>query len=326
MTVWVPGTVIDVSKWQSSLPDLTGVIGVICRAGIGTAPDTKFTSHIAAARSAGKWVGSYWFGWGSLSVSEQVDAYIAREKEVGGVSLHAIDWESADGLTAAQAADFIRIYKARSGNPILLYASESRFRDLGQDANWIANYSQEPQKAYDMWQYGPFRGVDGNHATQRILDLVAGADNMSKYINMNGATVTAGRTAAVSAGQDWFYLDGSKGGEFSAATKVPVLGRSDSDSEKLIVVIATGSPYSDKVTRPTGLLVNETWANTVPVPAPVEPPPATPADCSAVEAELAAAKSTIDEQAAIIAAEKEARVVAEQSLAVTYQNIDNLKA
>lgn len=169
------GTVIDVSKWQSSLPSLKGVLGVIARAGIGTKPDDMFTGHIAAARKAGLWVGSYWYNIGSLTPAAEVNAYIAREAEVGGVALHTIDWEGADGFTAAQTAEFIRIYKARTGDPIGMYASEGRYRDLGQDFNWIANYSQEPSKSYDMWQYGPFRGVDGNNARQRILDLVKGA-------------------------------------------------------------------------------------------------------------------------------------------------------
>jgi hypothetical protein len=185
---WV-GTVIDVSKWQSSLPDLSGVLGVIARAGIGTKPDTMFASHIANARKAGKWVGAYWYNWGDLSVSDQVNAFIAREQEVGGVQLHVLDWEGAEGFTAAQAADFMRIYKARTGDPIVLYASEGRYRDLGQDANWIANYSNEPSKSYDMWQYGSFRGVDGNHARQRILDLVQENTQMAQLAVTNRTEV-----------------------------------------------------------------------------------------------------------------------------------------
>jgi hypothetical protein len=178
---WVPGTVIDVSKWQSSLPDLTGVLGVIARAGIGTQPDPMFATHIANARKAGKWVGAYWFNYGPLSVSDQVDAFMAREAAVGGVDLHVIDWEGADGFTADQTANFIRMYQNRADNPIGLYASESRFRDLGQDWNWIANYSNQPTKAWDMWQYGQFRGVDGNHAKQRILDLVKGEPSVDSF-------------------------------------------------------------------------------------------------------------------------------------------------
>lgn len=201
---WV-GTVIDVSKWQSSLPDLTGVSGVIARAGIGTKPDALFTTHIANARKAGKWVGSYWYNWGDLSVSDQVNAYIAREKEVGGVQLHTIDWEGTEGFSASQTADFIRLYRARTGEPILLYASESRFRDLGQDANWIANYSQEPAKNYDMWQFGPFRGVDGNHARQRIIDFVKGSKQMAQL----PISDMVPRTIVIPVGAKRYDLDGS---------------------------------------------------------------------------------------------------------------------
>ena len=183
-TPWV-GTVIDVSEWQSKLPDLAGVMGVIARAGIGTKPDAMFLSHIAQAKRAGLWVGSYWYNWGALSVSDQVNAYIAREKQVGGVALHTIDWEGAEGFTAAETADFIRIYKTRTGEPICLYASEGRYRDLGQDADWVANYSREPARAYDMWQYGSFRGVDGNHARQRIIDLVKGSSQVAPRLITN---------------------------------------------------------------------------------------------------------------------------------------------
>lgn len=199
---WV-GTVIDVSKWQASLPNLAGVLGVIARAGIGTKPDDMFATHIANARKAGLWVGSYWFNWGNLPVGDQVDAYIAREAAVGGVNLHVIDWEGADGFTAAQTAEFIRIYKARTGEAIGLYASESWFKDLGQDFNWIANYSQEPRKSYDMWQYGPFRGVDGNNARQRILDL-------AQESSMTPAPITNEITKIVTKADKtpWYDLDG----------------------------------------------------------------------------------------------------------------------
>jgi hypothetical protein len=198
------GTFIDVSEWQDSLPDLTGVSGVIARAGIGTKPDKMFVSHIAAAKRAGLIVGSYWFNWGSLSVSDQVNAYIAREKEVGGVDLHVIDWESNAGFTAAQTTQFISLYKSRTLELIGLYASESWFKDCGQDWNWIANYSREPVKQYDMWQYGSFRGVDGNHAKQRIITLAMES-------KMAQATVTdeSPKIVTKAAGTPWYDLDGS---------------------------------------------------------------------------------------------------------------------
>lgn len=189
---WVPGVVIDVSKWQDSLPSLTGVLGVIARAGIGTKPDPMFATHIANARKAGKWVGSYWYNWGTLSISDQVNAYIAREEAVGGVNLHALDWEgsvsSGERFTAAESAYFIKLYRARTGNPIGLYASESWFKDLGQDWDWIANYSDEPTRYYDMWQYGPFRGVDGNHARQTIVNLATGVQSGGEMQSFNSVS------------------------------------------------------------------------------------------------------------------------------------------
>lgn len=159
---------VDVSKWQTSTPDLSGVHYLIARAGVGTKPDSMYATHIAAARRAGIVTGSYWYNWGSLSVSDQVNAYIAAE---GTVDLHAIDWEGTEGFTAAQAQQFISLYRQRTGRRIGLYASESRFRDLGQDWDWIANYSQEPTKHYDLWQYGPFRGVDGDRLPGNLTDL-----------------------------------------------------------------------------------------------------------------------------------------------------------
>lgn len=198
------GIVIDVSKYQSSLPSLAGVLGVIARAGIATKPDPMFVQHITAARAAGKWVGSYWFNWGAISVSDQVDAYIAMEKSVGGVDLHVIDWEGDQGFTAAQTAQFIDLYRQRTGDPIGLYASQSRFRDLGQDWNWIALYQSQnpPNKAWDMWQYGPYLGVDGNFALQRILDLV-------KESQMTPLPVTSTTPVNIQRTPTWYNLDGT---------------------------------------------------------------------------------------------------------------------
>jgi hypothetical protein len=37
---------------------------------------------------------------------------------------------------------------------ILLYASEANWPgDLGQDGNWVANWSREPRIPWDFWQY-----------------------------------------------------------------------------------------------------------------------------------------------------------------------------
>lgn len=199
------GIVIDVSKYQTSLPPLSGVLGVIARAGIGTKPDATFVDHIHDAKAAGKFTGSYWFNWGTLSISDQVDAYIAMEKAVGGVDLHVLDWEgdASYDFSPAQATQFMTLYRQRTGFPIALYASQSRFRDLGQDWNWIAFYSQNPPtKRWDMWQYGSYLGVDGNYATQRILDLV-------KEAQMTALAVTDTTPKNIQRTPTWYNLDGT---------------------------------------------------------------------------------------------------------------------
>lgn len=159
---------LDVSKWQPTTPDLTGMHYLIARAGIGTQRDPTYGMHIAAAKAKGIATGSYWYNWGSLSVSDQVNAYIAAE---GDVDLHVIDWEGTEGFTSGQTAHFIDLYKLRTGNRIGLYASESRFLDLGQDWDWIANYTREPTKHYNLWQYGPLHGADGNRLPGNLIDL-----------------------------------------------------------------------------------------------------------------------------------------------------------
>lgn len=292
MTAWVPGVVIDVSKYQPSLPSLTGVIGVIARAGIGTKPDPMFVSHITDGRAAGKWVGSYWYNWGALTPSEQVNAYIAREQEVGGVDLHTIDWEGSEGFTAAQTAEFIRIYQQRTGDPILLYASEGRFRDLGQDGNWIANYSSEPNKAYDMWQYGPFRGVDGNHAKQKIIDLVRGTTMAGPEVRnltslLGTATVVGTGHSAILANDGSLIglAPGTVKDVVATGTVAPWAGHSG-------VLYLVGS-------EPAYLAKEDVTFVAAPV-----------ADCSALQ-------DTIDQQADIIAALKTEVAVAETYKATT---------
>jgi hypothetical protein len=156
--------------------------------------------HIANGTKAGIVTGSYYYNWGALGVSDQVDSYIAME---GNVGLHVIDWEGVEGFTAGQAAEFIKLYKARTGNLIGLYASEGRFRDLGQDWNWIANYSQGPQKEYTIWQYGPFRGADGDQFAGTRADLLTLANKGAPAdvsIATRGLTLTSDYSLDLPAG------------------------------------------------------------------------------------------------------------------------------
>lgn len=311
---------IDVSKWQVSTPSLAGLDFLFARASIGTDKDSRYDQHIANARKAGLVTGAYHFNWDTLGIQAQVDAFA---KAAGNVDFYFLDVEGRNAFSTAQTEEFIRRWHRTTGKKIGLYMSESSYkRGVGQDYHWVANWSGIPSIPFHFWQWqgSPLDKDAFNGTKAELLALAGGGADMSRYINMKSIDTSLLRRATVSEGQQWFYLDGAPGGKMSADANVPVVGRSDSDGSKLIVVIGTASPYADNVQRPTGVLVNDDWTTTT---APVIPP--TGADCSAVEAELAAAKDTIDEQAATIAAEKQARIEAENSLAVTYANIDSLK-
>jgi hypothetical protein len=142
---------IDISRWQTTTPDLTGRAFVFARATYGTSPDGRYAMHAANVRAAGRVLGAYAFGR-NLSAADQVAAFLATAPDA---DLYALDLEK-DGdhprMTSAQARDFIAAVQA-TGRRIGLYMSESAFVDLGQDWDWVANWSREPARHWDFWQY-----------------------------------------------------------------------------------------------------------------------------------------------------------------------------
>jgi lysozyme len=167
---------IDVSHHQLTTPSLDGLGFLFARASIGTQPDDKYAMHIANARRAGLLVGAYHFNWSTLSVADQARAFLAA---AGDVDFYALDVEgsSPPQFTRAEAAAFIdRVHAA--GKPIGLYMSESGFyADVGQDWNWIANWSHRPSRLCLLWQYtgGPIDHdlFDGSLAELRALSARA---------------------------------------------------------------------------------------------------------------------------------------------------------
>jgi hypothetical protein len=146
---------IDISHWQATTPDLTGRAFVFARATYGTSPDGRYAMHAANVRAAGRVLGAYHFARPITtgdSVAEQVAAFLAAGS---GADLFALDRER-DGdngtMTQADARAFIAAVQA-TGRRIGLYASESAFADLGQDWDWVANWSREPARHWDFWQY-----------------------------------------------------------------------------------------------------------------------------------------------------------------------------
>lgn len=173
---------IDVSYYQGTTPSLDGLAFLFARATYGTSPDSKFAMHVANARAKGLLVGAYHFGR-NLSVSAQVTAFLDR---AGKVDFYALDLEN-DGssrMTATQARSFIALVKAATNKPVILYHSESGFPDVGQDANWVANWSQRPSVPFAFWQYrGSPLDLDYFNGDINALRKLAGkaTDDMRNY-------------------------------------------------------------------------------------------------------------------------------------------------
>jgi hypothetical protein len=109
-----------------------------------------------------------------------------------------------------------------------------------------------------------------------------------RFVNLTPGVVPT-MLLNVGKGSAWYWLDGEKGGTMSADAAVPWLGKGDSVSGQHVVQIGTAAPYSDKVARPTAVLVRSTNS---PYTAP-KPPPVV--DCDAIvtaELEKAAVRAS----------------------------------
>ena len=164
---------IDVSRYQSTTPDLSGMSFLFARATYATWPDGMFATHIANARKHGLIVGAYAFGT-AAPVAAQVSAFLAA---AGSVDLFALDLErngNQASMTHAQARQFIAAVQA-TGRKCGLYASESGYPDLGQSWNWIANWSQVPAHPFAFHQYrGSPLDLDHFNGTLAQLRALAG--------------------------------------------------------------------------------------------------------------------------------------------------------
>lgn len=134
---------IDVSRWQTRTPDLSGLSFAFARATYGVTADARYAAHTAAFRAAGLVVGAYHFGVGGAQapIPAQVEAFL---RVAGDADLLALDLErngSGPTMTQAEARTFIASVHGR-GRRIGLYASRSGFpARLGQDWDWIADYT-----------------------------------------------------------------------------------------------------------------------------------------------------------------------------------------
>lgn len=167
---------IDVSKHQSTTPDLTGQDFLFARASIGTLTDYMYATHTGHALAAGLTVGAYHFNWSTLSVADQVAVFL---RAAANTQLLVIDVEpdysggiTTPAFTLAQTQEFIsRVHAA--GRRIGLYHSQSGFFDAGQDFNWVArwgSYAPSVPWAFWQWQGSP---LDRNYFNGTIEQLRA---------------------------------------------------------------------------------------------------------------------------------------------------------
>jgi len=162
---------IDVSRWQAATPNLTGKAFLFARATYGTFTDAMYEVHIANARAAGLVAGAYAFGRAG-NVPGQVAAFLAQAPDA---DLYALDLEndttSPSSMSLAEAQAFIVAVHA-TGRKIGLYHSDSGFPHIGQDWDWVANWSQVPARPWTFWQYSG-TGVDRDKFNGTLAQLKA---------------------------------------------------------------------------------------------------------------------------------------------------------
>jgi hypothetical protein len=188
---------IDVSHWQTRSDwSADGLSFLIARSSIGTSKDSAYDGHIAKAKAAGLVTGAYHFNYDGVSVATQVKAFLAAAGDVG---LLALDVEGSHRFSLAQTKDFIaRVHAA--GKRIGLYMSESGFFEAGQDWDWVANWSREPTRHWDIWQFGSYLGEDGNRFAGTLGELraLAGQEADMQFeptgTALGIATITATKT------------------------------------------------------------------------------------------------------------------------------------
>ena len=145
----VPG--IDISHWQAQTPPLGNIGFVFVKATEGTAVDPMWKTHTANVQASTAVLGAYHVARDDVNVETQAAAFLNTAK---GVELLALDVEGAHAFNRDETGRFFAAVH-KTGRRCGLYMSESGFyAGVGQDFNWVANWSQAPSIPYAFWQYG----------------------------------------------------------------------------------------------------------------------------------------------------------------------------
>lgn len=159
---------IDISRWQTRPPDLSGKAFVFARATHGATVDPKYAAHKATVQAAGIVFGAYHFGCGTGTGESQAAAFLATIGD--DVRLVALDleWDAHAGrrMGNAEATAFLHAVQA-TGRRVGLYASAGSYPFyLPADWRWIAKWGQSaPSVEWAFWQYdnGGADGVDNDY-------------------------------------------------------------------------------------------------------------------------------------------------------------------
>jgi Glycosyl hydrolases family 25 len=196
---------IDVSRWQTTTPPLVGRSFLLAKASEGRTLDPMFATHVANARHAGLVVGAYHFSREDVPIAAQVATFL--EAAAGaGVTWLAFDVEGQHAWSRSQIAMAIdQVHKA--GHRIGLYMSEGAFVDAGQDWSWVANWSHQPGRAWDVWQYrGSPLDLDRFGGTIDELRALAGGSTTMAQLPITDKTP---HTVDIAAPMTFYDLDGS---------------------------------------------------------------------------------------------------------------------
>ena len=149
---------IDVSKYNGDA-NLKGLAFAIVRATYGSTLDPKFVHHLTRFQAAGLPTGAYHFGVGGAqtAIAMQATAFLATTKKADFLALDMeANWlRRADGtryrgptMTKDEGRKFILLLRAGApSKKVLLYSSRGTWPgDLGQDANWVADYTGQPDR------------------------------------------------------------------------------------------------------------------------------------------------------------------------------------
>lgn len=178
--------IIDVSKWNGTINftkvKSSGVDGVIIRCAVGTGTDTKFTTNIKNALSAGLKVGVYVYSNAtseSQAISEANHALEILAPYVGKLYFPVfIDSEEDKTKNYAQKTcqAFVNRINQDGRFKAGVYASSSWFKTYiksisGSYTKWIAQWGSK-QPSCDIWQYsstGSVSGISGNVDLDKVI-------------------------------------------------------------------------------------------------------------------------------------------------------------